>query len=174
MRFAVVAVLLAASGCATKYQRMGITGGYDDFQITDNTFEVTFRGNGYTRAETVRRYILRRASELTLQSGYTHFLPLHETDRTRVDVVTHSSGSATAYGHRGRAYAYGSSYDYSQSVEKPAVSMRIRCFRAPLPDDPDLIDAQAFLRMNFAKAYGDGNSAAMVTVESSPQPEATP
>ena len=74
--------LVLTSGCATPYQKAGLGGGYDDFLITRHAFEVTFRGNSHTREETVAKYLLRRASEVTLINGFTHFLPTAERDLT--------------------------------------------------------------------------------------------
>ena len=121
--------VIVLGGCATKYQPMGFAGGYDDFRITKDTFEITFRGNGRTAAETVSRYVFRRASEVTLLHGFTHFVPLVETDQTRSYV--HGSGGNT------------------HTIVRPGLTMRIRCFKNPLSHADGLVEARQFLDLNF-------------------------
>ncbi len=48
--------------------------GFSDQQIESNRFAVSFAGNSYTSRETVERYLLFRAAELTLQTGADHFI----------------------------------------------------------------------------------------------------
>ena len=70
-------VLVALSACQTGpvYQPRGPNGvvGYTDEQLTPNRYRVTFTGSTGTKREQVEDYLLRRAAEVTLQSGYTHF-----------------------------------------------------------------------------------------------------
>jgi hypothetical protein len=83
MRLAVVAVLagLAAglAGCetATPYQPLAqggaTSGGFTDQRLDDNHFRVTFEGNTSTSRETVETYLLYRAAEVTVNSGYDWF-----------------------------------------------------------------------------------------------------
>jgi hypothetical protein len=46
--FALIALSLA--GC-TPYQKMGLRGGVDDLQVSDVTYRITAKGNGYTSSE---------------------------------------------------------------------------------------------------------------------------
>ena len=69
---------LALGGCATTYtdasNPLALAGGYYDSAGPGKLTTVGFAGNGYTDAETARRYVLRRAAEVTLEQGKTHFL----------------------------------------------------------------------------------------------------
>ena len=47
--------------------------GYTDQQLSPTRYRVTFSGGAGTRREDVEDYLLRRAAEVTLQAGYTHF-----------------------------------------------------------------------------------------------------
>jgi hypothetical protein len=69
-------VILTVSilGCATKYQPVGLTGGYSNIQIDANTYRVSFRGNGMTSRERVETYMLYRCAELTAEAGYDYFM----------------------------------------------------------------------------------------------------
>lgn len=70
-----VTALGALSACqtATPYQPQTTAGryatGFSDFRIDDTHWRVTFRGNSLTSRETVERYLLYRAAELTVQQG---------------------------------------------------------------------------------------------------------
>jgi len=86
---------LALSACmtATPYAPATGTGeyrtGYWEEQIEPERFRVTFAGNSLTSRETVERYLLYRAAQLTLERGYDHFtLVDRDTEKhtsTRID-----------------------------------------------------------------------------------------
>lgn len=71
--------LLALAACetATPYQPLNpahaTEGGYKDVQIEASRFRVSFTGNSATSRETVERYLLLRAAELTLAQGADWF-----------------------------------------------------------------------------------------------------
>lgn len=88
---AVVSLLtLGACATATPYQpaaaTKGYSPGYSDVRLEDNRYRLTFAGNDLTRRETVENYLLYRAAELTLSSGYDWFeVVSRDTDsKTRV------------------------------------------------------------------------------------------
>lgn len=64
---------LMLTNCATGYQPQSYSGGYSDTQYTENTFKVSFNGNGYTSKEKADDYLLLRSSELALLNGYKFF-----------------------------------------------------------------------------------------------------
>ena len=69
--------LTALAACETGpiYAPRGPNGvvGYTDQQLTPNRYRVTFTGSTGTKREDVEDYLLRRAAEVTLQAGFTHF-----------------------------------------------------------------------------------------------------
>jgi predicted small secreted protein len=72
------ASLLAGCETATPYQPLGAggiqaAGGYFDHQIEANRWQVGFKGNELTGRQTVERYLLYRAAELTTSQGYDWF-----------------------------------------------------------------------------------------------------
>ena len=69
-----VALLFLLGGCATPYQRDGLTGGFTNERTSDTTYRVRFKGNNYTTREKVERSLLYRCAELTEQLGYQHFI----------------------------------------------------------------------------------------------------
>ena len=66
-----IAGLLCA--CTTAYQPKGLTGGYSDTRLTDNSYIVEFSGNGNTSKDAVWNYWLYRCADLTVQKGYAYF-----------------------------------------------------------------------------------------------------
>jgi hypothetical protein len=79
---AVIAALglgLAACETATPYQPAPPGGarsgayGYSDYRIDSSHWRVSFAGNSLTSRETVEKYLLYRAAELTVQQGYDWF-----------------------------------------------------------------------------------------------------
>jgi hypothetical protein len=92
-RIAALALALVGSaalgGCmtATPYQPAtnSSAGGFSDQQLESNRFQVSFRGNSLTSRETVERYLLFRAAELTVQSGFDHFILVTKDTETRTE-----------------------------------------------------------------------------------------
>lgn len=97
-----IAVAIAAGGIAlvscttaTPYQpatvssRGAASNGFYEEQIEPGRFRVAFAGNTMTSRETVERYLLYRAAQLTLERGFDHFILINrdteKQSRTYVD-----------------------------------------------------------------------------------------
>ena len=77
---------LAACETATPYQPLNAkeasSGGYSDARLNSDRWRVSFSGNTVTSRETVERYLLYRAAELTTSQGFDWFVtPDKNTDR---------------------------------------------------------------------------------------------
>jgi hypothetical protein len=74
---ALAAIVLTLAGCVsqTPYKASGPDSrhGYQEQQLAENRYRVSFSGNSATPRETVENYLLYRAAEVTLSNGYTHF-----------------------------------------------------------------------------------------------------
>lgn len=111
--------LLASCATPTPYRPATGTGyartGYTDEQIESNRFRVSFAGNSLTSRETVERYLLYRAAQLTLEQGFDHFV-LSERDtekKTRTYVTPGIGADPWGYGgwspywrYRGRGFGW--------------------------------------------------------------------
>ena len=75
-------VAAALAGCATTYGEMSNTGGVAAAPITNDTYRISARGNGFTDATTIQDYVMLKAAETTLASGHTHFQVLSGKDAT--------------------------------------------------------------------------------------------
>ena len=73
MKYFTCALALLLSACATTYGPNGLTGGYQDKKVDDDSYIVSFYGNGHTSEQKVWNYWIYRCAELTLEKGYTLF-----------------------------------------------------------------------------------------------------
>ena len=165
--------MLAVAGCATETAYRPATGsgferaGYSDRMIEPNRFMVSFAGNSYTSRDTVERYLLYRAAELTVQQGYDYFiLSDRNTDkRTRTYATPSFAGGPYGYGYwgpswryRGRGFGWRSwdpfwgdpFFDRSidvQTIDKYEASAEIVLGRGPKPaDNVRAFDAREVMR----------------------------
>ena len=92
--FVIISILLFA-GCATQYKADGLTGGYSQIQINEKTWQVTFRGNGYTSNNRAQKFAMRRAAEITIEQGFTHFIITQSSSQT---TTRESAGSSSTTG----------------------------------------------------------------------------
>jgi hypothetical protein len=131
--FSVITIMmLSLTGCISPYQPSGLGGGYTDMALSNDTYFVTFRGNGFTSSDVVQSYALRRAAELTLNKGFKFFVVLNGGTnatsaiiRTPATVQTHTSGNLQGSGFGNTSFSgnnafsnfnysgYGSSNSYT-------------------------------------------------------------
>ena len=71
-------LILLISGCKTPYQEEKSSGGYSEQQLSERSYMVSFRGNGYTPITRVQKYLMLRCAELTINNGYEYFLILEK------------------------------------------------------------------------------------------------
>lgn len=102
---AAAALLLGACASPAMYAPRPELGapGYSDEQITANRYRVTFTGNSATPRETVEKYLLLHAAEVTERAGYRYFI--FDTRDTKAHTTYHSdvdpwAGGFGWYWHR--------------------------------------------------------------------------
>ncbi len=152
---AAAASLLAACASQTPYRAAEGGGyGYSDSRIEQNRFRVSFSGNSSTDRETVKTFLLYRAAELTLQSGYDWFKVLDR--ETEKDTRYRSSYAGGPWGHPGLFhyryyhphYGWHPIYDpfwndrNYREVTRYEASAEIFMGRGPKPDDASAFDAR--------------------------------
>lgn len=136
---AVAAVLLTA--CATAYQSGGFSGGFSEMQMAQDTYRIQFKGNAFTGANETSEMAMLRAAELTLQSGYTHFIVMGAGDTNERSYYVQPGQTNTSL----RPNIYGG-YDASSTnvggyvapIDKPRSEIFIRMVGA----DQNGLDAQ--------------------------------
>lgn len=162
-----LAASLALAACTTTttpYQPAAEGGGYgfSEQKIEEGRFRITFRGNSSTTREQVENSLLYRAAELTLASGFDHFILL-ESD-TEAKKSYSSSASPAFYGRYGYGpyccygfpyYAYGWGWgapfgpgfggDFNtREITRYSAVAFVKMFKGPKPaDDPQAFDARS-------------------------------
>jgi hypothetical protein len=86
----VVAVLVA---CATPYKQDGFGGGFSDRQLGEDVFMVTFKGNGYTRDDRGRDFLLLHCADVTLAQGKKYFRLVGGANDSRNGAAMMASGT---------------------------------------------------------------------------------
>jgi hypothetical protein len=78
-----VALLAAlASACATPsvyHERDGAGSGYSESQLSTTRWRVEYAGDGVDSADRVEQFMMRRAAEITIRSGYDWFTQSDES-----------------------------------------------------------------------------------------------
>lgn len=87
----ITAVICSLWNCATPYQSQGLLGGYSSIDLGNDILDVRFQGNQHTDSGQVRKYLLYRCAELTLENNFKYFVILVDeshfiSDTTRPDV----------------------------------------------------------------------------------------
>lgn len=106
----VVAGGLALSACMTPTAYAPATGtgqyrtGYWDEQIEPERVRVTFAGNSLTSRETVERYLLYRAAQLSLERGFDHFTLVDRDTEKRTRTVVERPFGSSAFGFWGPSW----------------------------------------------------------------------
>ncbi|MEI9903219.1 MAG: hypothetical protein WDN06_04055 [Asticcacaulis sp.] len=111
------AAALTLSACATPtpygpaLTTSGYNPGYSDMKLEDGRYRITFAGNDLTKRETVENYLLYRAAELTLDSGYDWFEIVNrgtdEKTRTVSDPIMDNFSWRFYRGSRWGAWGFG-------------------------------------------------------------------
>jgi hypothetical protein len=126
---------LFLSGCATPYQQSGLIGGFSETQLDNNSWTVTFKGNGYTSRERATDFNLLRCAEVCLENGYKYFVIVDgkeysEQDSYTTPTTSYTTGSAYAYGNN--VYGSATTQNYggqTYNISKPTNSNTIFCFK---------------------------------------------
>lgn len=150
-----IAAALGLAACATPTPYQPVqrgTGGFSELKISSDRYRVTFQGNASTDRETVERYLLYRAAERTLDSGYDWFmLSGRATDAQRRSIASpgfQSWAPEWYYLGRGqwvmvpRADPFWRDYDRTEITQFRA-SAEILLGKGPKPvNDPGAFDAR--------------------------------
>jgi len=170
---AVIGLAVGLSGCetATPYQALQqgtqAAGGFTDQRLDQNHYRVTFQGNTLTSRETVETYLLYRAAELTVNSGYDWFEATNRhTDRDKQTYIDPWMGPGPygywrpywrSWGGRGGWGGWGAWGPYwgpgeIDTVQKFQASAEIEMAHGPKPaDNARAMDAREVMTNLAAK-----------------------
>jgi hypothetical protein len=120
---------VVATGCVTPYQAKGLTGGYEQVQINDRSYEVWFHGNGYTSSSYAEQGAMRRAAELTVGRAMAGFIV--SQDRTDVRVSQWQQPLNCTTSGVGGTVNTSCSGGYTNQIAKPSAHMVIYMLTGP-------------------------------------------
>jgi hypothetical protein len=145
-------VVLALGACAqpTPYQAARDGYGFTQQRIEDNRYRIVFTGNSLTPRPVVEDYMLYRAAEITLQSGYDYFVVADkQTDKSTRYFGTYTDTGFPYYGPSfSRKFPppwYGPTFGTAsyQPVESFSTSANVVLYRGKKPGDkPEAYDAR--------------------------------
>jgi len=157
--FYVVILIVLLSSCATTYQPSSFSGGYSETRLGEDTFQVSFRGNGYTSPERASDFSLLRSAELTLQNGYRFFIVVDSEKSSSLSTYTTpttSNTTANVYGYGNYAHGNATTTTYGGQtylISKPSAVNTIVCFKEKPQVNGLVFDAE-FVLKSIKEKYG--------------------
>ena len=157
--FYVVILIVLLSSCATTYQPSSFSGGYSETRLGEDTFQVSFRGNGYTSPERASDFSLLRSAELTLQNGYRFFIVVDSEKSSSLSTYTTpttSNTTANVYGYGNYAHGNATTTTYcgqTYLISKPSAVNTIVCFKEKPQVNGLVFDAE-FVLKSIKEKYG--------------------
>lgn len=120
MKRIIFASLLFLTGCAliphypTPYQPLSQNGGYSEVKLNQDTYSIMFKGNFYTPRDTVAKYVVYRAAQITKENGYKYFIGISSSEQPTTDIkqrpTTIINNGYSSFG--GNGSFYGNSYGW--------------------------------------------------------------
>ena len=158
MRRLLLVCIFVLAGCATPYQQQSFTGGFSETRLSENIFQVNFKGNGYTSAERASDFTLLRGAEITLENGYRYFalMDSENTEKTsfhQTPIRAHTTGNVNTYGGSSNISAT-TTFTGGQinTIRKPRSFNTIICFENKPKDVQFVFDAE-FLKQSIQSKY---------------------
>lgn len=156
-RLPVLLLAVLAASCASQTPYAPADGGrlgYSEQQIERNRYTVSFAGNSLTDRQTVETYLLYRAAELTVNSGYDYFIVVEQ------DTEKSTTYRSTIYDYPFRHHFYMSWYGYpygpgyggiatetTRPIERYRAVAEIVMYKGDKPeDDPSAFNAREVIR----------------------------
>ncbi|MHC3044934.1 CC0125/CC1285 family lipoprotein [Acinetobacter nosocomialis] len=158
MKFFSLIPIILLSACATSYQSNGLTGGFEDTELSPGYYRITFRGNGVTSREKVNEFALLRASDLMLSRGCKSFQVLNGKDTVNTSYVdlprtTSTNANVYAYGNYATANATTTTYGGGlQSVHRAKTTLDARCINAEADPSQNIFDTN-FINQKLKEKY---------------------
>lgn len=141
-------LIVALAGCASSYKPDGFSGGYSETQLDLNVFRVSFRGNGYTKADRAEDFAMLRSADITLSKGFKYFTVIDgNTSETQHSYTTpkqsFTNANATAYGNSAYGTATTTTYGgQTFTSSRPTSTNTIMCFNEKPENHYPIYDAR--------------------------------
>lgn len=150
---ALAAVLVVLAGCTlqpTPYQPLAESGGYEETQLGQRVYRVSFRGNRATAETDVLDYLFLRCAELTHQAGYHSFVIQEDFGRTGLTTRNvgprTSVGMGVGFGNSRSFWGLGFGAPISEPEYEAAVSYHLAVFviRMLTPEEAKSAEGQVY------------------------------
>lgn len=152
-----LAVGLCLAGCATDNQSRQYTGGYNQTQLSQNVFQVSFEWAGYSNTD-ADEILMLRSAELALSNDFKYF-GFSDSNFSIVHSIYTAPqyldgvAQASVYGS-GIPYVINSStYDDSSNLKSVDKTTRLVIMFHNKPDHNALIYGAAFICQSLASKY---------------------
>ena len=73
LKLGLMVMIVFLAGCATEYAPSHGGDGYSETQLSETSFQITFRGNTKTTPERAYDFAMLRAAEITISKGRQFF-----------------------------------------------------------------------------------------------------
>lgn len=131
-----VSMVIILCGCATSYQRSGFSGGFEETQLSENVWQISFEGNGYTSDKRASDFVILRSADLAMMGGFPYFAFADESSSTETGFLAQQS-------------AYGTNF---YAISKPTAKRTVVMFKEK--PSKGLIYESAFVCNSIGKKYG--------------------
>ncbi len=149
-------LIVFIAGCATQYHKADIFGtGFYDTQLAENVFEVSFHGGGASEKHRTRDFAMLRASEITLEHGFTYFSVVGEDDQAEHSQYTTGGNTTTTYNPVTDTTETHTTPVVTHSSTELSSTKRIVCFKEK-PEGVFVYDAR-FVAKSIRDNYGIGS-----------------
>jgi hypothetical protein len=150
--------VLLVMGCATTYHSTGFTGGFSETQLSENIFQVRFKGNGFTSMERASDFCLLRSAELAKENGFFYFIIIDSNSSSNLSTyttptTTESTGNAFVNGNNIYGNSTMTTYGgQTYVIRKPSTMNSIVCFKEK-PEIKALIYESGFVIKSIRNKY---------------------
>ncbi len=150
--------MILLTGCATKYQSLGLTGGFEDLELSPGYYRVNFWGNGVTSGERVRDLALLRAAELASKNKCRSFQVMNGRNAVSSTLVSlpktqTTNTNAHIYGNYITGQSTTTTYGGGvQSINRANTSIDVRCVNQEADPSIDIYDTD-FLKQKLKEKY---------------------
>lgn len=118
------------------------TGGYVDTRIDGNTAIIYYDGTRYDSPESVRKYLLFRSAQVTLDNGYDYFI-ITSSNTSRYNVKVHTRKTQHYVSSPPRLF----DQDYTRTDYRYSTYVRSRVPNPNIPCAPPQHGASAVIKM---------------------------
>jgi len=146
----ILLLCLTTAGCATDYHRIGLGGGFEETQLSENIWNVTFVGNGYTSSLRAADLAILRSADLAYMNGYKFFILTSSFDSINYSTYTTPVTATTNY--QGNTAYTNIQGGHTYIISKPSQSNTVVMFKEKPRGITNVYDAD-FVCKSIGKKY---------------------